>query len=458
MLDRRIWIEIFVQNCIIFYVSCVSIITESDKDAFCVCKYAKVESRHSHMLQPQTDTYVALPQTRIEERRKSASIPLRICASSLVAIATAVHYTDYGPLIPVMLKDLHIGASQAGLMSTLLFVGLAVTYLPGGILVDRYGQRPVLLGSLLLMTCGGVLLPLWPNIFWILVCRMLIGFGSGAAFIAGAGVVAGVEKHAALAQGLYGGFVQVGSGLGLLVTPLIAERIGWQGAFLFWGLASIPALLAWLFVNDGWQARCGSKVDVVAGLRSPSVWSLGLSHMGTFGVGNVIAAWISVYLVRQYGVSLSLAATFGALGLISGALIRPLGGFLLGRKLIGSITLLRVGTILTSLGVATLALPLRQPALAALGMTSLAIGSTLPYTSVFDNAAQLRSVSKGIAQGLLSVIACQTLLWGPPLIGFLYQLTGNFSLPFGSILFFSSVAINASLLAGPTVQYERRLS
>src|SRR5690348_12309773 len=155
------------------------------------------------MLRSQAET--ALAHSRVQARRRSASIPLRISASCLVAMATSVHYTDYGPLIPTMLKTLNIGASQAGLMSTLLFIGLAITYLPGGILVDRYGQRPVLLGSLLLMLISGLLLPLWPNIFWILVCRSLIGLGSGAAFIAGTGVVAGVEKHAALAQGLYGG-------------------------------------------------------------------------------------------------------------------------------------------------------------------------------------------------------------------------------------------------------------
>jgi len=405
------------------------------------------------MLQPQVDTSLVQP---LEKHKASASIPLRIGASCLVAMATSVHYTDYGPLIPVMLKDLHIAASQAGLMSTLLFLGLAVTYLPGGILVDRYGQRPVLLWSLLLMTIGGVLLPLWPNIFWILACRAVIGFGSGAAFIAGAGVVAGVEKQATLAQGLYGGCVQIGSGLGLLLTPLISAQIGWQGAFLCWGLASVPALLAWLFVRDGWEAPRERKVDVVAGLRSPSVWSLGLAHMGTFGVGNAIAAWISVYLIHQYSISLALAATFGAFGLISGALIRPLGGFLLGRKVIGSIALLRMGTILAALGVAVLALPLRLPALAVVGMIFIAVGSTFPYTSVFDSAAQLRTVSKGVAQGMLSVIACQTLLWGPPLIGFLYQQTGNFSLPFGVILFFSAIAINASILAGPAFKEEMR--
>src|SRR5258708_38482324 len=116
-----------------------------------------------------------------------------------------------------------------------------------------------------------------------------------------------------------------------------------------------------------------------------------------------------------------------------------------------------MGTILAALGVAVLARPLRLPALAVVGMIFIAIGSTFPYTSVFDSAAQLRTVSKGVAQGMLSVIACQTLLWGPPLIGFLFQLTGNFSLPFASILFFCAIAINASLLAGPILKLEKRL-
>ena len=409
------------------------------------------------MMQSQArKTAVQSPAIR-REQSDFVPILLRIVASCLVALVTAVHYTDYGPLIPVMLKELRIPASQAGLMSTLLFAGLAITYLPGGMLVDRYGQRPVLVGALGVMTLGGILLPLWSQIIWILGCRVLIGLGSGAAFIAGAGIVAGMGKHAAQAQGFYGGSVQIGSGLGLLLTPWLEKQFGWQGAFLCWGLMSGPVLILWLFTNDGWQASAAShKVDVGAGLRSPTVWSLGLAHMGTFGVGNVIAAWISVYLISQYGLSLGLAAAIGALGLIAGAIIRPLGGTLLGHKLIGPITLLRLGTILAALGVACLAFPVRWPILVALGLIMLSVGATLPYTSVFNSAAQLKSVSKGVAQGLLSVIACQTLLWGPPLIGYFYQLTGTFSQPFGAILLFSAIAISASFIAGPAFRRERR--
>src|ERR1700758_2997015 len=83
--------------------------------------------------------------------RLPSSIPLRIGALCLPSAVTAVNYTNYGPLIPVLRTDLHINNGQAGLLSTLLFLGLAVMYIPAGALADRYGQRPVMIGSSILI-------------------------------------------------------------------------------------------------------------------------------------------------------------------------------------------------------------------------------------------------------------------------------------------------------------------
>ena len=388
------------------------------------------------------------------KRRQPSSVPLRIGAICLTSAMTAVNYTNYGPLIPVLRIDLHIDNGQAGLMSTLLFLGLAIMYIPAGALADRFGQRPVLIGSSVLMAAGGVLLPLFPNFTWILFCRTITGFGAGGAFVAGAGVAASMGKHSPLAQGLYGGSVQIGSGLGLLLTPLLYNWFGWRGAFFFWGLLTILVVIAWLIVNDGQVAHTPTRVDVKAGLRSPAVWTLGLSHMGTFGLGNAIAAWIAVYLAHQYGLSLGLAATFGSLALLSGMFFRPLGGILIGRGIIGAIPLLRLGTIMGFIGVAFLALPLHLPFLVVAGMAFIAIGATIPYTSVFNEAARLRDVGKGVAQGLVSVISAPAVILGPPIIGFLFENTGNFTLAFGSILIFSTVSVTSSFLAGPAVKRE----
>lgn len=379
---------------------------------------------------------------------------MRIFATCLTSVVCAVHYTNYGPLIPTLISALHISSGQAGLLSTSLFLGLAVMYIPAGAMADRYGQRPVLLGSSVLLVLGAVVLPLSSNLLWILLCRFIAGLGIGGAFVAGAGVAAGLGEHSSLGQGMYGGSVQIGSGLGLLLTPQLLALFGWRGSFLAWGLLGISSIITWLFVSDGREAHKTAGINIGAGVRSPSVWALGLSHMGTFGLGNAIAGWIAVYLAYQYGLPLALAATIGSIALLTGMFFRPLGGILIARKVIGAIPLLRIGTILGSTGVALLAIPLRFPPLAFLGLACIAIGATIPYTSVFNEAAHLRSVGKGVAQALVSVISTPTVLLGPPLIGFLFGNTHSFTLAFGSILLFGSIAITASFLAGPTVKRE----
>jgi len=392
--------------------------------------------------------------TGAHAQRRASSVPLRIFAACTTSVVVAVNYTNYGPLIPLLGKELHINGGQAGLLSTFLFLGLAFMYIPAGALVDRFGPRPVLVGFSIVLVLGGVLLPIVPNLTWILACRMLIGFGAGGTFVAGAGVASSLGKYAPVGQGLYGGSVQIGSGLGLLLTPQLAAWFNWQGAFLCWGLLGIASIAVWLLVDDGFKAHERQKIDVRAGLRSPAVWSLGLSHMGTFGLGNAIAAWIAVYLAHQYGLSLGMAATLGSIALLSGVFFRPLGGILIARRIVGAIPLLRVGTILGGLGVLLLTLPLSFAPLTALGLAMIAFGSTTPYTSVFNEAARIKGVGKGIAQGLASMYSTPTILLGPPLIGLLFNHSGSITLAFTVLLPFSVVAIIASVLAGPAVRRE----
>ena len=406
------------------------------------------------MSRPHGSSFAAQMAGEAVSRKRPSSVPLRIFAICLTSVTITVHYTNYGPLIPTLRGDLHVDSGQVGLLSTLLFLGLAVAYIPAGALIDRYGSRPVLLGSTITSALGGILLPLFPNFSWLLACRAVIGLGLGGSFVAGAHIAANLGKHSSLGQGLYGGFIQVGTGLGLLVTPLLLAHFGWRGAFLCWGLLGLAGIVVWLFVNDGEEAHTPTKIDIRSGIRSPAVWTLGLSHLGTFGLGNAMAAWISVYLAFQYNLPLALAATFGSIALLSGVFFRPLGGILIARRVIGPIPLLRMGTIMNCAGVGLLAIPVRFPPLAVAGLALIGIGATMPYTSVFNEAARLRGVGKGVSQALVSIISIPAVIVGPPLIGFFYQRTSNFTLAFGSVMIFGLIAITASFLAGPAVKRE----
>ena len=392
--------------------------------------------------------------SEIDHNRKPSSIPLRIFAACLTSVVVSIHYTNYSPLIATIRTALHVSSGQAGLLSTLLFLGLAITYIPAGVLADHFGARPVLIWFSSLIVVGAILLPLFPTLLWVLFCRLLVGFGSGGAFIAGAGVAAGLGKHAPLGQGLYGGATQVGQALGLFVTPLLLPFLGWRGCFLFWGIFSASSVIVWLFVNDGQEVHSRTKIDVKSAARSPAVWTLGLSHLGTFGLGVAISAWLTIYLIDQYHLSLTFAAAFGSFALLTGMFFRPLGGVLIGRNIIGAIPLLRMGTIMGAIGVAVLMIPFVIPVLTILGISLIAIGATIPYTSVFHSAAQLRTVRKGLAQGFVSMLSSPTAIIGPPLIGYLLDRTKSFTYAFSVVLLFSIVAITASFLAGPAIKRE----
>jgi len=408
------------------------------------------ESATTFMARPSS---LGISQENLSNKQPG-SVPLRIFAACLTSIVVSVHYTNYSPLITTIRAELHINSGQAGLLSTLLFLGLALTYIPAGVLADRFGTKPVLLWFSGLIVVGGVLLPLFPALLWVLFCRLLVGFGSGGAFVAGAGIAAGLGKHASLGQGLYGGATQAGQALGLLVTPLLLPYFGWRGCFLFWGLFSASSVIIWLFVSDGQEAHKNAKIDVKAAVRSPSVWTLGLSHLGTFGLGAAISAWLTIYLIDQYHLSLPLAAALGSFALLTGMFFRPLGGILIGRGIVGAIPLLRMGTIMGAIGVAVLMIPLSIPILAVLGISLIAVGATIPYTSVFNSAANLRSVKRGVAQGFVSMISSPTAIIGPPVIGYILDHTKSFTYAFSVILLFSAVAITASFLAGPAVKRE----
>src|SRR5260370_24883928 len=131
------------------------------------------------MSRPHGSSFAAQMVGEAVSRKRRSSVPLRIFAICLTSVTITVHYTNYGPLIPTLRGDLHVDSSQVGLLSTLLFLGLAVAYIPAGALIDPYGSRPVFLGSSITRGLGGVLLPLLPHFGSLLSRRPRNSLGPG---------------------------------------------------------------------------------------------------------------------------------------------------------------------------------------------------------------------------------------------------------------------------------------
>jgi cyanate permease len=406
---------------------------------------------------------VALTGTRLQSR--STDLPdtaLSLSMLTLAAVAISANFTDYGPLIPLLQQELHVTSGATGLLSTLLYVGIGLSYLPGGWLADRYGSRHVLFGSLLLVGTGGCFLPVFPNLVWMVSCRLVIGLGAGAAIVA-ASQAARRGPYAAFGQGLFGGAMQVGAGLGLFATPTLQSLFGWRGALTFWGAFGLGAsVLCLLLLSDQTRPSAAAVPRRIAmAFRSRALWMLGLVNLGTLGLGQAVAPWLAVYFALSYGLPLDLAAMLGAVGLLAGMLFRPLGGLLLSRRVFTHSALMRAGTALACIGVVLLALPLHAPLVTGWGLALFACGTTLPYAAVFDEAGHLGAESalgSGTAQGVVSVLSAPASAFGPPLIGALLGQHGSFAVSFGLLMPVGVVALIAALLVGPLISRSREAS
>jgi cyanate permease len=369
----------------------------------------------------------------------------------LVVTATAVsaNFTNYGALIPTLRSELAVGSGAIALMSTLLYVGIAATYLLGGVLADRVGSRRVLLLALALVGAGGVVMPLVHELWWVLLWRTGAGIGSGAAIVASARYASQLGRLAPLGQGLFGGAMQAGAAAGLFLTPPLATLVGPWGVFRFWGMVALVAWALWLTLESNPTRRDPTPrapLAVRTAFALPPLRRVGIVTLGTLGVGQAAAPWLGVYCAHVWGLSTGAAATLGGASLLIGTAFRPLGG-LLASRVVDVYVLMRVGAAVTAVALLALALPWAGLTLAALGLVLLAAGTTLPYAAALSEGARLgreAGVGAGTGQGVVATWSAPASAFGPPLIGLLYGLEGSFGLAFGLVAALAVAAVWAA--------------
>jgi len=376
-------------------------------------------------------------------------VRLGVALLSFAAVAFGFTYADHAPLIPLVSADFRLDDLGAGLLSTALFSAyMAATLLTTG-LADRIGPKRMVAGGLAVSAAGTVLFAAAP-VYWVaLAAKAAQGVGSALAFVAGARYLAGLygDRRNHFALGLYGGGFPLGSAVALVAMPPLAAALGgWRGAF--WAEAAFVGVAAtawWAAPSVAPVVRPGSIRDA---LRCPNCWWTSLQHAAGFGMGIASATWITVYLLREFGLPLELSGLLGSLLLVLAVLARPLGGFLLAREHVPTRRVMRLGDLAIVAGVALLALPDRPLPVALAGAVLVGIGVGLPYSAVFNTAAASLPAAPGAAQGLAAIGGTAGVMIGAPAMGFAVQTFGFWA----AWLFVGSVAalafVGASFMHG----------
>lgn len=363
---------------------------------------------------------------------------IRLAAACLMGWAATTNYTNHAAVLPVLMAELAFGPVQAGLLSTVFFVTLAVACVPAGMLSDRLGPTRVGTAGLVAAFASNLALGYARQFPDLLVIKVVGGLGCGLAFIAGmryaALVVPPARVHRAL--GLYGGFVQLGGGTALYLIPLLASLVGWRRAFIVSsGLIALSAV-AWLALAPAVRPSLAAA-PLTEAARSRKVWTLGLVHTATFGLAVLVGIWVTTFLVHEFGLSLVSAGAAGSTILALGVLSRPLGGWLIDRGVLGAGALMKLTVLTGALGLAVLAWPGRPLIVAAGAIMALGVAFNAPYAAVMSTTGAILPRAPGAAVGLVSGVGVLAIAVGAPAVGALFASSGGFSLPFGSLAAFS---------------------
>lgn len=153
----------------------------------------------------------------------ATTIPMRknyliFAIVSMALLMSAIDATIVSVSLPTLEKDLQTNLAWVGW--TLNGYQLA------------WGRKRLFLGAVVLFTASSMLAGLAPNIYWLIVFRVLQGLGGGAFMPSATGIISDAfTKRRATAIGLFGSIFPIGGILGPNLGGFIIDHFSWRWIF-----------------------------------------------------------------------------------------------------------------------------------------------------------------------------------------------------------------------------------
>jgi CP family cyanate transporter-like MFS transporter len=148
------------------------------------------------------------------------------------------------PVIPRIHDDLHLSATQVGILTGLPAMLFAAAAVPGSLLIARLGVRAALVAGLVLAAIGGALRGALPDVPWLYATTIAMAAGVAIMQVSlPPAVRAWVPGRIGFATAVYTNGLLIGEILPVALTlPLVLPYVGgsWQWAFVVW---SVPVAL-----------------------------------------------------------------------------------------------------------------------------------------------------------------------------------------------------------------------
>src|ERR1700722_6571430 len=271
--------------------------------------------------------------------------PVLFGVALLLSISVLINYVDRGTMAiaaPLLKEDLHLSATQLGILVSAFFWTYAPFQIVSGWLVDKFEVNWLLALGLLIWSIATLTTGLLHGFALMFAVRLVLGIGESVAYPSYNKIVAKhfPESLRGRANGMVSAGWAGGPALGTLVGGLLVAHVGWRLFFVVLGSASLlwlPAWIRWMPRGPGLpvgnEQRPARMVEIIS---QRSAWG---TFIGLFSFNYIwyfLITWLPFYLVRQRGFSLQTMSLIGGAAFLTLGVSALLSGWLADRWIVST--------------------------------------------------------------------------------------------------------------------------
>ncbi|WP_193393854.1 MFS transporter [Mycobacterium kyorinense] len=383
-----------------------------------------------------------MPAATISATRRWSLLGISLAAT----LCATVFINGIAFLIPALDAERGISLAEAGLLSSMPSLGMVLTLIAWGYLLDLVGERVVLTVGLALTAAAAFGAASVHSMLTIGACLFAGGMAAASANTASGRLVTGwfPKDQRGLAMGIRQTAQPLGIALAALVLPELGQR-DFSVALLFPGSVCAAAAVASAIgvLDPARKTRAAASADELANpYRGAAVlWRLHLASALLMVPQTVVLTFMLVWLIRAHGWStaaagalVSVSQLLGALGRIAagrwsdrvGSRMRPIRTIAVGATVVMAVLALtdRLGS------------PLAVPIMVVASVITV-LDNGLAFTAIPEFAGPFWS---GRAMGAQNTTQRLTAGAGPPVFGELID-AGGYPLAFAVCALFPILAL-----------------
>jgi len=278
---------------------------------------------------------------------------IQIIAVSILSIAGVINYIDRGSLAianTTIRADLGVSATRMGVLLSIFSLSYAISQLPMGILLDRFGERIVLGAGMFLWSATQAATGLVRGFASFFAARIGLALGESP-FVVSA--VKSVHdwfdvRDRATPMGIVNSATTMGQAIAPPILTVAMLAFGWRGMFMLIGVPGLLLSIAWyIFYRDRKDVALNEVEQAYLETSSTSSRSPGISFsewtslfrlrtvwgmmLGFGGINYTVwlyMSWMPNYLEAEHHVSVAATGWIAIIPFTCGAVGMMLSGVL----------------------------------------------------------------------------------------------------------------------------------